>query len=112
MRTSFGQTAAVCDGRPAAQGHPVYNNGATPLHDSIYALAGEAGARKRLVLYRMLLRHMSQVHLYKLHQKLHTELLPSGAPGAAPKVASQLRPANFLRVSIHFPSPGWQGTSK
>eukprot|EP00667_Euglena_gracilis_P000497 EG_transcript_497 len=57
------------------QGHPVYNNGATPLHDSIYALAGEAGARKRLVLYRMLLRHMSQVHLYKLHQKLHTELL-------------------------------------
>eukprot|EP00668_Euglena_longa_P000987 GGOE01001183.1.p1 GENE.GGOE01001183.1~~GGOE01001183.1.p1 ORF type:complete len:1006 (-),score=345.64 GGOE01001183.1:64-2952(-) len=57
------------------QGHPVYNNGNTPLHDSTYALAGEAGARKRLSIYRTLLRHMSQVHLYKLHQKLHTELL-------------------------------------
>lgn len=48
--------------------------------DSIYALADEAGSRRRLHIYRLMLRNLSQVHLYKLHMKLHTELLPPPPP--------------------------------
>eukprot|EP00906_Rhabdomonas_costata_P011928 RCo016976 len=55
------------------EGHPSYNK--TVLHSSVYGLAEEEHAAKRLAIYKVLLTNMSQQHIYTLHQKLHTEVL-------------------------------------
>lgn len=59
-------------------GHCQYNSPAHRLHPMVHALAGDADAataRRRLSLYQTMLRHMTQPQLFRLHEKLHAEVL-------------------------------------
>eukprot|EP01001_Neometanema_parovale_P012808 NODE_912_length_1994_cov_108.230893_g864_i0.p1 GENE.NODE_912_length_1994_cov_108.230893_g864_i0~~NODE_912_length_1994_cov_108.230893_g864_i0.p1 ORF type:complete len:607 (-),score=138.39 NODE_912_length_1994_cov_108.230893_g864_i0:172-1866(-) len=55
------------------QGHSDYNK--NPLHSAIYSLSDQSRFRQRLWIYKVMLNNMTQYQIYKLHQKLHTEVL-------------------------------------